>query len=81
MRKTPTIAPVLRDEALYVGDNGALFCGKDAGASARFTGRDISGQRVERVTLKMAERSGLPVAMWRCESCARTLLELEGGES
>ena len=42
--------PVLRDDILYSGDNGRLFCGRHAGVSARYTGRDISGQRVEEVT-------------------------------
>lgn len=37
---------VLRDDALYLGDNGACTCGLHAGATARYTGRDLSGQRV-----------------------------------
>ena len=40
---------VLSESALYYGDNGRIFCGACAGASARYTGRDISGQKVARV--------------------------------
>ena len=42
--------PKLLDDALYFTDNGRVLCGQDAGTSARYTGRDISGQRVARVT-------------------------------
>jgi len=49
---SPAPKPKLLDDALYLTDNGRVVCGKDAGASARFTGRDISGQRVARVTTK-----------------------------
>ena len=40
----------LRDDALYMGDNGRLLCGRHSGASARYTGRDISGQPVLEIT-------------------------------
>jgi hypothetical protein len=62
---------VLKEGELYFGDNGRVFCRTHAGMSASLSGRDISGQRVERVT---------PLArqLWRqemgaeidCESCA-----------
>lgn len=45
--------PKLSPSALYIGDNGRCFCGAHAGCSAKFTGRDISGQRVVRVTPAM----------------------------
>jgi len=32
---------------LYFADNGRLICSKCAGMSARYTGRDISGQRIQ----------------------------------
>lgn len=38
------------DNALYFTDNGRIVCGAHCGMSARFTGRDISGQRIARVT-------------------------------
>ncbi len=41
-------------ETLYLCDNGACYCGAHLGASASMTGRDISGQRVSRVTAKDA---------------------------
>jgi hypothetical protein len=50
--------PVLDDGALYFGDNGRCFCAKHAGTSALYTGRDISGQRVERVDVVACKREG-----------------------
>lgn len=44
------LMPVLKDSALYLCDNGACYCGEHAGTSARYTGRDLSGQPVERIT-------------------------------
>lgn len=66
--------PKLLDDALYLTDNGRVVCGEDAGASARYTGRDISGQRVKRVTTKndaywMAEL-GSHIS---CEQCGKKL--------
>ena len=40
--------PVLKD-GLYLGDNGRCFCFEHAGASAKYSGHDISGQKVLRV--------------------------------
>ena len=58
-------------DALYIGDNGAMFCGNCAGASAAYTLRDISGQRIYRVkhadaVALMAD--GVPCA---CEGCRK----------
>ena len=47
---TPTRKPKLSPTDLYLGDNGRCFCGEHAGASAKYTGRDISGQRVHKVS-------------------------------
>lgn len=65
--------PVLRDGALYLGDNGRCFCGAHAGCSARYTGYDISGQRVMRVTPAVARAWGEDAALLRCEQpgCGR----------
>lgn len=41
---------VLQNDAVYLGDNGRCYCGLHSGMSARYTGRDISGQTVYRVT-------------------------------
>jgi len=57
-------APVLEPDTLYFGDNGRCFCGRHAGASALYTGRDISGQRVEQVNVAACEREGFTP---RCE--------------
>lgn len=66
-------APVLRPDAIYLGDNGRCFCGRlhCAGMTAHFTGRDISGQPVHRVTeagQREARRLGVTLA---CEGCRR----------
>lgn len=35
---------------IYFSDNGALICHECAGGSAKFTGRDLSGQRISKAT-------------------------------
>lgn len=66
--------PRLKDDHLYSTDNGRIVCGACAGASARFTGRDISGKRV--ITLNAADAAawlaeiGEPVS---CEACAKQM--------
>ena len=40
----------VRLDALYVTDNGAIYCGEHLGASAKYTGRDISGQPIDEIT-------------------------------
>ena len=63
--------PVLKAGALYLGDNGRCFCPDHAGASARYTGRDISGQRVHRIT--EADRAAWRIEVGsepQCEDCA-----------
>jgi hypothetical protein len=56
--------PVLDDEAIYSGDAGHVFCGRHAGHSARYTGHDLSGQRVIRLTPAELAEFGLG-----CELC------------
>lgn len=60
--------PVLDGEAIYLGDNGRCFCGEHAGMTARYTGRDLSGQRV----LRLEPRAGA-VETFACEhyGCTR----------
>ena len=64
--------PVLKDDTLYIGDNGACYCGKHSGCSARFTGHDISGQKVDPVSPAdqryYVEMMGHEIA---CESCGQ----------
>lgn len=60
-------APALAPGRLYLGDNGRCFCGalRCAGSSAHFTGRDISGQRVEAIPAQ--ELAAHPTL--KCEGC------------
>ena len=70
--------PVLSETALYFGDNGRCFCGACAGASAKYTGYDISGQPVHKVTPEDVRAwdaemirygaAGIPLG---CEDCGR----------
>lgn len=61
---------VVDDSKLYFADNGRVACGKHLGYSARSTGRDISGQRIARVTAADAKAwvalAGEPI---QCEDC------------
>lgn len=57
--------------AHYFTDNGAVLCGDHLGASAKYTGRDISGQPIERVTpedVRDAKAMGWEV---QCEHCRK----------
>jgi hypothetical protein len=57
------------DSTLYFTDNGAILCGRHLGTSAAYTGRDISGQPIERVTPDDSAdllALGVPVG---CECC------------
>ena len=62
--------PVLKPDALYLGDNGRCFCGRHAGCSALYSGRDLSGQKVLRITPAMCARMGEDPTLIRCETCA-----------
>jgi len=62
-------ASALVATALYLGDNGRAFCGGCAGATARASGCDLSGQPVLRVTAADFRAEGLPVPS--CETCGR----------
>ena len=53
-RGTTDPRPLLREGAVYWADNGRRICARCAGASALYTGHDISGQPVERATLRDA---------------------------
>lgn len=39
--------PKLKDGIIYSADNGMLICLHCAGQSAKYSGRDLSGQRVQ----------------------------------
>jgi len=67
--KTPT--PKLSPTTLYHGDNGRIFCGalRCAGVSSHYTGRDISGQRVEPVGPEAAAEFASYGLTLKCEGC------------
>lgn len=67
--------------ALYASDNGRLICHRCAGAAARYTGRDLSGQEIERYTVPMVAElcSVLERSTLACE-CRRTTLAPEPGD-
>ena len=52
---------------IYLTDNGAALCGEHLGATARFSGRDLSGQAIYRVTPEDVKAHGTV----RCEHCGR----------
>lgn len=58
--------PKLVDSSLYIGDNGRTLHGKEWGVSARFTGRDLSGQKVLYISKDDADALGIT-----CENCDR----------
>ena len=62
--------PVLQDHALYLCDNGACYCGAHAGTSARYTGHDLSGMPVERITAIHEVYAQRVLRMrFECETC------------
>ena len=65
--------PCLRPGVIYTGDNGRLLCIECAGASATYTGHDLSGDKVEVVpysdTIIWRNIFGYPIS---CE-CGRTI--------
>jgi hypothetical protein len=61
--------PSVKDSALYFTDNGRVLCGAHLGASARMSYRDISGQRIRRVTERDREYGRTLDYAIRCETC------------
>lgn len=74
-------AKALRDDALYFADNGAIICARCAGISALYTGHDISGQKVARLTVEDAQewqrQIKRPVS---CESGCLSLSMIAGAD-
>lgn len=63
---------ILDLDKLYLGDNGRITCGDCSGASARYTGRDLSGQRVEKISPQDSQTiAGLIGHMPICEVCQK----------
>jgi hypothetical protein len=65
--------PTLDERALYLGDDGRLFCGalSCAGMTAHFTARDLSGQPVELVTAETVAQFASVGLDTACETCGR----------
>lgn len=59
----------LSEQTLYLGDNGRATCGrmKCAGATAYFSGRDLSGQALVALDARTAIEHGVT-----CEGCGMT---------
>jgi hypothetical protein len=73
-----TMRPLLREGALYWADNGRRICVRCAGQSALYTGRDISGQKVERVTVEDVRAWPDDLGVLRCASGCTALTAVEG---
>lgn len=57
---------VLKPGAVYIGDNGRAMCICCAGATARITGHDLSGQQLLEVTPEILAEAGFGPSM-ACE--------------
>jgi len=74
-------SPILKGGAIYISDNGRLICAKCAGTSALYTGRDISGQQVERLAVEdvayFEDATRKPVT---CEAGCTSVSRLSGSD-
>lgn len=61
----------ISDTTIYLTDNGAALCGAHLGASARMTGRDISGHEILPITPEVAALSMIQYGPYECEVCGR----------
>lgn len=57
--------------ALYMTDNGRCVCGEHLGMTAKATGRDISGQKILKVTDEFVELSKKDGWTPDCETCGK----------
>lgn len=78
MNSNTTPRPVLVSGAVYWSDGGRLICTCCAGASARYTGRDISGQKVERVSIEDVRAWPDDLGALRCASGCTSLTAVAG---
>jgi hypothetical protein len=62
---------LIKPDALYFGDNGRCLCGACSGTSATYTLRDISGQRIERITPKVLAECLAIDFVPECEDCGK----------
>lgn len=54
---------------VFLVDNGAAYCGRHLGASARMTGRDLSGQPILAVTGDVLAEARAEGWVPHCETC------------
>jgi len=72
------LRPLLREGALYWADNGRVICAKCAGASALYTGRDLSGQKVERISVAEVREWPDDLGILRCADGCTALTAIAG---
>ena len=77
-RRTTDPRPFLREGAVYWADNGRRICAGCAGASALYTGRDLSGQPVERVTVEDVRAWPEDLGPLACEMGCTTVTAVAG---
>jgi hypothetical protein len=70
--------PRLREGALYWADNGRVICAKCAGQSALYTGRDLSGQKLARITVEDVRSWPDDLGALQCESRCTALTAIAG---
>lgn len=54
---------------LYFTDNGALNCEDHLGTCAKYTGRDLSGQKIRRVNAEAVQHFANEGLIPKCETC------------
>lgn len=69
---------VLAAGAVYAGDNGQLICRDCAGSTARYTGHDLSGQPLWRISLKDVRAWPADLPPLGCEGGCITLSAIAG---
>lgn len=77
-RRTTDPRPLLREGAIYWADNGRRICARCAGASALYTGRDLSGQPVERITIDDVRAWPEDLGALGCEMGCTTITAIAG---
>jgi hypothetical protein len=66
----------IQSDTIYLGDNGRALCGAHLGASARYTGRDLSGQEIMAVTPDVAAEAEAEGWTVKCEQCGKSASRL-----
>jgi hypothetical protein len=67
----PTNSQLTQHTLVYIGDNGRTLCGAHLGMTARYTGRDLSGQPILHVTPDVLAEARAQGWTPRCETCGR----------